>query len=319
MLSRPASTSTSVSAVWCRRSRVGPTSRRWCRPWSRLMRKPGLRVQDVDAIAVTCGPGLTGALLVGVAAAKALALAHDKPLYGVNHLVAHVAVDQLEHGRLEPAGGCAARQRRPHRDPARRRHRRRRHDARFPPSMTRRRCSTRSRGCLACRIPAGRTSTARHATVTPTAVAFPRGLTRARDLEKHRYDFSFSGLKSAVARHVQHEERMGRTVAVADVAASFQDAVCDVLTRKTVRPVRSRASTPSLWAAACGQRSPARAHRGARHRGRSHGAGAATGPVHRQRSHGGRAGGRGRPPRPATSSLDLRADSSMPVTQVLAA
>ena len=66
----------------------------------------GLRVQDVDAIAVTCGPGLTGALLVGVAAAKALALAHDKPLYGVNHLVAHVAVDQLEHGRLDQRVGA---------------------------------------------------------------------------------------------------------------------------------------------------------------------------------------------------------------------
>ena len=73
-----------------------------------------------------------------------------------------------------------------------------------------------------------------------TAVAFPRGLTRARDLEKHRYDFSFSGLKSAVARHVQHEERMGRPVAVADVAASFQDAVCDVLTRKTVEACQAQ-------------------------------------------------------------------------------
>ncbi len=61
----------------------------------------GIRVQDVDAIAVTSGPGLSGALLVGVAAAKALALAHDKPLYGVNHLAAHVAVDQLEHGRFD--------------------------------------------------------------------------------------------------------------------------------------------------------------------------------------------------------------------------
>lgn len=66
----------------------------------------GVRVEDVDAIAVTCGPGLTGALLVGIAAAKALALAHNKPLYGINHLVAHVAVDQLEHGRF--AGPIAA-------------------------------------------------------------------------------------------------------------------------------------------------------------------------------------------------------------------
>ena len=60
----------------------------------------GIRLHDVDAIAVTSGPGLAGALLVGVAAAKALALGLGKPMYGVNHLAAHVAVDQLEHGPL---------------------------------------------------------------------------------------------------------------------------------------------------------------------------------------------------------------------------
>ena len=60
----------------------------------------GIQLYDVDAIAVTSGPGLAGALLVGVAAAKALALGLGKPLYGVNHLAAHVAVDQLEHGPL---------------------------------------------------------------------------------------------------------------------------------------------------------------------------------------------------------------------------
>src|SRR5689334_7294542 len=60
----------------------------------------GVRLGDVDAVAVTSGPGLTGALLVGVAAAKALALGLGRPLYGVNHLAAHVAVDQLEHGPL---------------------------------------------------------------------------------------------------------------------------------------------------------------------------------------------------------------------------
>src|SRR5690242_17812184 len=57
----------------------------------------GVALADVDALAVTSGPGLVGALLVGVAAAKSLALALDKPLYGVNHLASHVAVDQLEH------------------------------------------------------------------------------------------------------------------------------------------------------------------------------------------------------------------------------
>jgi len=60
----------------------------------------GIRLDDLDAIAVTAGPGLVGALLVGVAAAKALAVALGKPLYGVNHLAAHVAVDIVEHGPL---------------------------------------------------------------------------------------------------------------------------------------------------------------------------------------------------------------------------
>src|SRR5699024_7905104 len=60
----------------------------------------GVEMSDVDAVAVTAGPGLAGALLVGVSAAKAYAMALGKPFYGVNHLVGHVAVDQLEHGPL---------------------------------------------------------------------------------------------------------------------------------------------------------------------------------------------------------------------------
>src|SRR5258705_4386650 len=66
----------------------------------RALTTAGLRLSDVDAIAVTAGPGLAGALLVGVAAAKAYALALDRPLFGVNHLAAHVAVDELDHGPL---------------------------------------------------------------------------------------------------------------------------------------------------------------------------------------------------------------------------
>src|SRR6185369_8075806 len=70
----------------------------------RALKTAGVRLSDVDAIAVTAGPGLAGALLVGIAAAKGYAVATDKPLYGVNHLAAHVAVDTLEHGPLpEPA------------------------------------------------------------------------------------------------------------------------------------------------------------------------------------------------------------------------
>ncbi|HEU0129211.1 MAG TPA: tRNA (adenosine(37)-N6)-threonylcarbamoyltransferase complex transferase subunit TsaD, partial [Pseudonocardiaceae bacterium] len=69
----------------------------------RALQVAGVRPSDLDAVAVTAGPGLAGALLVGVAAAKAYATAWAVPMYGVNHLSAHVAVDTLEHGPLPPA------------------------------------------------------------------------------------------------------------------------------------------------------------------------------------------------------------------------
>ena len=126
------------------------------------------------------GPGLTGALLVGVAAAKALALGLGTPLYGVNHLAAHVAVDQLEHGPLpEPciallvSGGHSSLLL------VRRRHRRRRRRSARPSTTRPARRSTRSRGCSACRSRAVRTSTGRRATATRRTSTFPRGLTGA--------------------------------------------------------------------------------------------------------------------------------------------
>lgn len=195
----------------------------------------GLDVRDVDAIAVTSGPGLTGALLVGVAAAKALALAHDKPLYGVNHLAAHVAVDQLEHGRYdEPviallvSGGhtelllvndIAT-------------------DIRLLGGTiddAAGEAFDKVARLLGLAYPGGPEIDRVARDGDPKAIDFPRGLTTGRDLERYRWDFSFSGLKSAVARHVQHEQRMGREIVVADVAASFQDSVCDVLSRKAIK------------------------------------------------------------------------------------
>ena len=79
-----------------------------------------------------------------------------------------------------------------------------------------------------------------HATID-----FPRGLTSRRDLEKHRFDFSFSGLKTAVARWVEARQAAGEPVPVADVAASFQEAVCDVLVRKALDAATDAASTTS--------------------------------------------------------------------------
>jgi N6-L-threonylcarbamoyladenine synthase len=193
-----------------------------------------VRLDDLDAIAVTSGPGLSGALLVGVAAAKALSIALGKPLYGVNHLAAHVAVDQLEHGALpEPclallvSGGHSS--------------------LLLVEDVT---GDVRPLGAtiddaageafdkvarvLGLPFPGG-PHIDRVAKEGHTAyVDFPRGLTGARDLREHRYDFSFSGLKTAVARWVETRERDNEPVPVADVAASFQEAVVDVLTRKAV-------------------------------------------------------------------------------------
>ena len=194
----------------------------------------GIDLHDIDAVAVTNGPGLAGALLVGVASAKALAVGLGKPLYGVNHLASHVAVDQLEHGPLpEPclamlvSGGHS--------------------------SLLRVEDVTRGVAPLGSTIddaageafdkvarllglpfPGGPHIDRAARDGDSVYVDFPRGLTSRRDMERHRFDFSFSGLKTAVARWVEARERAGEPVPVNDVAASFQEAVCDVLTRKAV-------------------------------------------------------------------------------------
>jgi len=203
----------------------------------RALAEAGVTLVDVDAIAVTAGPGLAGALLVGVAAAKGYALAAEKPLYGVNHLAAHVAVDTLEHGPLPPAvallvsGG---------------------HSSLLlvddlagavrPLGVTiddaAGEAFDKVARLLGLPFPGGPPIDRAAREGDPDAIAFPRGLTGPRDLAGHRFDFSFSGLKTAVARWVEARGRAGEPVPVADVAASFQQAVCDVLTRKAVDACR---------------------------------------------------------------------------------
>ncbi|OYN89110.1 tRNA (adenosine(37)-N6)-threonylcarbamoyltransferase complex transferase subunit TsaD [Parenemella sanctibonifatiensis] len=193
-----------------------------------------VELTDLDAIAVTAGPGLMGALVVGVAAAKALALATGKPLYGVNHLAGHVTVDALEHGPLPErcvallvSGG---------------------HTSIL--LMDGGVGNIRELGAtiddaageaydkvarlLGLAYPGGPVIDRAAAEGDRRAIRFPRGLTGARDQDKHRFNFSFSGLKTSVARWVETRELEGEEFPVADVAASFQEAVCDVLTAKTI-------------------------------------------------------------------------------------
>ncbi|WP_431880462.1 tRNA (adenosine(37)-N6)-threonylcarbamoyltransferase complex transferase subunit TsaD [Micromonospora chalcea] len=205
----------------------------------RALREAGVTIADIDAIAVTSGPGLAGALLVGVAAAKGYAVAAEKPVYGVNHLAAHVAVDTLEHGPLpEPAiallvsGGHSSLLRVD--DLAR--------DV-VPLGATTDDAAGEAfdkvARLLGLPFPGGPYIDREARAGDPAAIAFPRGLTAAKDLVGHRFDFSFSGLKTAVARWVEARQRAGEPVPVADVAASFQEAVCDVLVGKAIDACRT--------------------------------------------------------------------------------
>ena len=285
----------------------------------RACREAGVRLDEVDALAVTSGPGLMGALLVGVAAAKALAIGLGKPLYGVNHLAAHVAVDTIEHGPLpEPtvallvSGGHSS--------------------LLLVADVT---ADVRLLGAtmddaageafdkvarlLGLPFPGGPHVDAAASAGDPTSIAFPRGLTRQRDGEQHRFDFSFSGLKTAVARWVEAREAAGEPVPVADVAASFQEAVVDVLTRKAVLACREQGVGHLLIGGGVAANSRLRSL--AQQRCDAAGIvlrvprpGLCTDNGAMVAALGSQLLLRGRAP----SSLDLPADSSMPVTMVLA-
>ena len=224
---------------------IGPTLRR-------AVDTAGVDLSELDAVAVTAGPGLMGSLVVGLAAAKTLAACLDKPLYGLNHLVGHVAVDLLDHPDGEPARPLA-------------------------------------RPTLALLVSGGHTQLLRVDDIAgdvvevgttiddaageaydkvarllglpypggpvideaarggdPTAIRFPRGLTAPHDMARHRFDYSFSGLKTAVARWVETRRLDGLDVPVADVAASFQEAVADVITAKAVDAARHHGITDMI-------------------------------------------------------------------------
>lgn len=201
----------------------------------RALETAGVKAADVDAIAVTAGPGLAGALLVGVAAAKAYALALDKPIYGVNHLAAHVAVDQLEHGPLpEPcvamlvSGGHSS--------------------LLFVPDVTTEveqlgqtvddaagEAFDKVARLLGLPFPGGPPIDKAAREGDPRFVRFPRG-----KYDDGTYDFSFAGLKTAVARWVEARQADGVNIPVGDVAAAFQESVADVLTKKAIAACKAR-------------------------------------------------------------------------------
>ncbi|OLL75757.1 TsaD/Kae1/Qri7 protein, required for threonylcarbamoyladenosine t(6)A37 formation in tRNA [Pseudonocardia sp. Ae168_Ps1] len=204
----------------------------------------GVALSDVDAVAVTAGPGLSPALHVGVAAAKAYAAALDVPLYGVHHLAGHAAVDVLEHGPLPERCVCLivsgghtsllslgdlAR------DPVE-------HLGDTVDDAAGEAFDKVAR-LLGLPYPGGPSVSRAALEGDPAAIAFPRPMTGPRDAA---FGFSFSGLKTAVARHVEAAQDAGRALLVADVAASFQMAVVDVLVRKALRACRERGADTLL-------------------------------------------------------------------------
>jgi N6-L-threonylcarbamoyladenine synthase len=196
------------------------------------MSQAGVTSADVDAIAVTAGPGLATALQVGLAAAKAYSIAWGVPLYGVHHLAGHVAADALAHGPLPNpcvvlivSGGhtslLAVR------------------DLVADPIVHLGDTLDDAAGeafdkvgrVLGLPFPGGPWIDREAKAGDPGAIPFPRALSRPGDPP---FEFSFSGLKTAVARWVERAESRGEEIPVADVAASFQQAVVDVLVDKSL-------------------------------------------------------------------------------------
>ena len=192
-------------------------------------------LKDIDAFGVTAGPGLIGALLVGTSAASGLSLALDKPLYGVNHLSSHIAVDALDEKQiLDPAIGLLV--------------------SGGHSSILKVADLASDVEVLGATIddaageafdkiarlleldfPGGPAIDRLAQSGNSDAIDFPRGLIHANDLDEHLYDFSFSGLKTAVSRYLKQTPEAVR----ADVAASFQEAVVDVLLSKALSAAKA--------------------------------------------------------------------------------
>ena len=183
---------------------------------SKALADADMTIGDVDAIAVSAGPGLAGCLAVGVSGAKALAWAANKPIYGINHVIGHIAVTQLQFGPLEDVA---------------------RHIDVVGTTLddAAGECFDKVARLLGFPYPGG-PHIDRHAQAgDPHAIAVPQGLTQGKAGREHPYDFSFSGVKTAVARWIEERQDRGEEIPVDDVCASLADSVATVLARKAMR------------------------------------------------------------------------------------
>ncbi|MCC2318975.1 tRNA (adenosine(37)-N6)-threonylcarbamoyltransferase complex transferase subunit TsaD [Cellulomonas chengniuliangii] len=290
---------------------MGPTLRR-------ALEGAQVELGDIDAIAVTAGPGLVGPLTVGASAAKALAVGLGKPLYGVNHVIGHAAVDELVDGpfpervmALVVSGG---------------------HSSLLlvddiVTGITELGSTLDDAAgeafdkvgrLLGLPYPGGPHIDRLAREGDPEAIRFPRGLTAAKDQAAHAYDFSFSGLKTAVARWVEARQDSGQEIPLTDVAASFAAAVADVLTAKTIAACQRHDVSTLVIGGGFSANSQLREM--AAERCAAAGIDLRIPPIRYCTDNGAMIAAlgaavvrRGLPP----SSLDLPVDSSMPLTQVL--
>ena len=196
------------------------------------LKEADVTLDDIDAIGVTYGPGLVGALLVGVAEAKAIAYAKKKPLVGVHHIEGHVSANYIEHPDLEPpflceiiSGGHT-------------------HlvivkDYGSFEILGRTRDDAAGEAfdkvarAIGLGYPGGPKIDKLAKEGNPHAIDFPRA-----HMEDAPYDFSFSGIKSAVLNHLNKCRMTGEPIVEADIAASFQQAVVDVLVDNAIRAAK---------------------------------------------------------------------------------
>lgn len=192
------------------------------------LKEAGCTLDDIDAVAVTYGPGLVGALLIGVSAAKAIAYATGKPLIGVNHIEGHVCANLIEHPDLEPpflclivSGGHT--------------HLALMKDYGEFEILGRTRDDAAGEAfdkvarAIGLGYPGGPKIEKAALLGDAAAIQFPRG-----HIAGSPYDFTFSGLKSAVLNYINSEQMAGREVSQANVAASFQAAVVDSIVERAV-------------------------------------------------------------------------------------
>lgn len=200
------------------------------------LNEAGMDFSDLDLIAVTQGPGLVGALLVGLSTAKALAYGLDIPIIGVNHIEGHICANYIEHKELEPPFTCLI---------VSGGHTYLIHVNDYVDYELVGRTRDDAAGeafdkvarAIGLPYPGGPQIDRLAKIGNKDAIHFPRVI-----IDEHTYDFSFSGLKTAVLNHINQCRQRNEEIVIEDLAASFQAAVLDVLVDKSFRLAKERKS-----------------------------------------------------------------------------